>query len=375
MRVIDGPYRLEHPERLLSPSLVVFRDLVAANLAAMIAVAGSAGRLRPHVKTHKMPAVVKWCESLGITRHKCATIAEAEMVARAGGTDALIAYPLVGPNLDRLARLVAEYPATTFRVTVDNPDSARALGEAMAGATRPLPVLLDLDVGMGRTGIAPGPEAEALYELVDTQPDLLPDGLHAYDGHLQITDPAERRAVAEVGQKVVLALRDRLVAKGLPVPRLVLAGTPTFPVHATLDEPGVELSPGTGTLFDVNYATKFPDLPFVPAAAVLTRVVSRPRLGRVCLDVGHKAVAADSPAGSRLRLLGVPDAKFLTHSEEHLVVETELAAALPIGTPLLALPAHICPTCALYQSATVADAAGAVVAEWRIESRDRVIGV
>lgn len=375
MRVTDPPYRLEHPERLLSPSLVVFRDLVAQNLAAMIAVAGSADRLRPHVKTHKMPALVKWCESLGITKHKCATIAEAEMVARAGGTDALIAYPLVGPNLERLARLVAEYPATTFRVTVDAPEAAMALGAAMEGATRPLPVLLDLDVGMGRTGIAPGPEAEALYELVDSQADLLPDGLHIYDGHLSISDIEERRAAVAAGQQVVRDLQARLEAKGLPVTRLVLGGTPTFPIHACRSDPGVELSPGTGTLFDVNYATRFPDLPFVPAAAILTRVVSHPRPGRVCLDLGYKAIASDSPAGSRLRLLGVPDATYPVHSEEHLAVETAMADSLPIGTPLLALPAHICPTCALHQSATVVDASGAVVDEWRVESRDRVIGV
>jgi D-serine deaminase-like pyridoxal phosphate-dependent protein len=373
----DGPYRLDEAAaaRLLSPSLVVFRDLVAANLAAMVAVAGSAGRLRPHVKTHKMPALVRWCETLGIHRHKCATVAEAEMVARAGGTDVLIAYPLVGPNVARLARLVEAYPGTTFRATADDPDAARALGAAMAGASRPLPVLVDLDVGMGRTGIAPGPGAEALYALVDSLPDLVPDGLHAYDGHLQITDLGERRAAGEGGRRAVLELRDRLLAKGLPVPRLVLAGTPTFPVHAACAEPGVELSPGTGTLYDANYRAKFPDLPFVPAAALLTRVVSRPRAGRVCLDLGHKAVAADPPAGARLTLLGVPDAQFLTHSEEHLVVETALADSLPVGTPLLALPAHVCPTSALHQRATVVDGNGAVVDEWVVESRDRVIGV
>ena len=93
------------------------------------------------------------------------------------------------------------------------------------------------------------------------------------------------------------------------------------------------------------------------------------------MDLGYKAIASDSPAGSRLRLLGVPDAAYPVHSEEHLVVETALADSLSIGTPLLAIPAHICPTCALHQSATVVDAAGAVVAEWRVESRDRVIGV
>src|SRR5271163_4631337 len=117
-------YRLNDPSRFLSPSLVIDRALVRRNLEAMIALARGAERLRPHVKTHKMPAVVQMCEAMGIRKHKCATIAEAEMVAAAGGTDVLVAYPLVGPNIARFARLVRKYPATTFRALVDHPASA-----------------------------------------------------------------------------------------------------------------------------------------------------------------------------------------------------------------------------------------------------------
>src|SRR3954447_6247430 len=114
-------YRLNDPSRFLSPSLVIDRAIVRRNLEAMIALARGAERLRPHVKTHKMPAIVKMCETLGIRKHKCATIAEAEMVAAAGGTDVLLAYPLVGPNIARLARLIRAFPATTFRAQVDHP--------------------------------------------------------------------------------------------------------------------------------------------------------------------------------------------------------------------------------------------------------------
>src|SRR3954470_23846252 len=95
---MDPCFRLNDPSALLSPSLLIDRTLVRRNLETMIALARGAERLRPHVKTHKMPAVVRLCESLGIRKHKCATIAEAEMVAASGGTDVLLAYPLVGPN-------------------------------------------------------------------------------------------------------------------------------------------------------------------------------------------------------------------------------------------------------------------------------------
>src|SRR3954465_9222106 len=108
-------YPIDDPAALLSPSLVIFRDKVRRNLDTMLALAGSADRLRPHVKTHKMPALVRLTEEFGIRKHKCATIAEAEMLAQAGATDVLLAYPMLGPNVARLANLIERYPETTFR--------------------------------------------------------------------------------------------------------------------------------------------------------------------------------------------------------------------------------------------------------------------
>ena len=235
------------------------------------------------------------------------------------------------------------YRATTFRATVDHPDSARALSAAAQGLDRPVPVLVDLEIGMGRTGIDPGAAAAELYALVDRLPNLAADGLHAYDGHIHDSDLAARRHAAQSGLASTLALYDRLLKRGLPVPRLVVGGTPTFPIHAELDLPGVECSPGTTVLQDDSYLTRYPDLPFTPAALLLTRVVSHPGPGRLCLDLGYKAVAAD-PVGPRARLLELDDARPVVHSEEHLVVETARADSIPIGTPLLAIPTHICPT-------------------------------
>jgi D-threonine aldolase len=366
-------YPIHDPSALLSPSLVIFRDRVRRNLEAMLSVARSPERIRPHVKTHKMPALVRMTEAIGIRKHKCATIAEAEMVAQAGATDVLLAYPIVGPNIARMAKLVGRYPETTFRVLVDDPDATRALSEGMSATGKPLAVLVDLEVGMGRTGIEPGDAAAALYALADRLPNLVVDGLHAYDGHLQQREREERREAARMGQEQTLSLRDRLLASGLPVPRLVMGGTPTFPIHAELDVPGVECAPGTSTLFDAGYASKMPDLPFEPAAVLFTRVISRPRPGRLCLDLGHKAVAAD-PAGPRVTILDIPDATLGGQSEEHLVVDTPRFGDFPPGTPVLAIPTHICPTCALHRRAYVIEN-GALVDEWEVAARDRVIGV
>ncbi|SIO66046.1 D-serine deaminase, pyridoxal phosphate-dependent [Singulisphaera sp. GP187] len=369
---MDSRYRLNETSRLLSPSLLIFRTILEQNLEAMIALAGSADRLRPHVKTHKMAEIVRLVERKGIHKHKCATIAEAEMIARAGGTDVLLGYPVVGPNIDRLARLIRGFPETQFRVLVDHPDSARALSAGVEGIGKPLPVLIDLEVGMGRTGIDPGAGAEELATLIERLPNLVLDGLHAYDGHIQEADPDERKRIAAPGIEKTLRLQERLKQRGIEAPRLVLGGTPTFPVHAALDRPGVECSPGTSVLHDNGYATKFPDLPFVPAALLLTRVISHPRPGRLCLDLGHKAVAAD-PVGARLTLLNIPEATLGGQSEEHLVVETPQAGQFPPGTAVLAIPTHICPTCALHRRVYVIED-GALVDEWDVTARDRSIG-
>ncbi|QEH38257.1 D-threonine aldolase [Aquisphaera giovannonii] len=357
-----------------SPSLLIDRPLLERNIRTTIGLARDPSRVRPHAKTHKMIEVARLEAGLGITKHKCATIAEAEMLGRAGAEDVLIAYPLVGPNLARFARLVREYPGTTFRATVDAPESARALASAAKGLDRRVPTLVDLDVGMGRTGIAPGEMAEALYGLIASLPGLAPDGLHAYDGHVREADLDARRAVVRGVQEATFGLRDRLVRSGLPVPRIVFGGTPSFPLHAAIEEPGVECSPGTMVLHDHNYASRFPDLPFTPAAFLLTRVVSRPGAGRLCLDLGHKAVAADPPAGARCHLIDVPEPTFVGQSEEHLVVETPAAGRYPVGSCILAIPAHVCPTVALHRRAYVVED-GRIVDEWEVAARDRVIGI
>ncbi len=163
--------------------------------------------------------------------------------------------------------------------------------------------------------------------------------------------------------------RDQLLAEGLPVPRIVAGGTPTFPVHARHADR--ECSPGTCVLWDAGYATMFPDLDFLPAAAVLSRVISKPGRDRLCLDLGHKAVAAD-PAGPRVVWLDLPDATVIMHSEEHLtMMATPRAAEFHTGDVLYGIPWHICPTCALYAEVIVARN-GQAVGTWRVDARDRI---
>jgi len=350
-----------------SPSLLIYPDRAEENIRRMLAMVGGPTRLRPHMKTHKMPALIKMQLAAGITKFKCATIAEAEMTASCGAPDVLLGYQPVGPNAIRMLMLVQQYPQTKFAAVVDDEGAIRRLSEVFTESGATLSLLLDLDCGMHRSGIEPGPRALELYRLVDSSPGLQAAGLHVYDGHIKDTDPIARAAACEKAFGPIFAFRDQLQAAGLSVPVLVAGGTPTFPMHARRSD--VECSPGTCVLWDFSYADKLRDMDFLPAALVLTRVISKPGGHRLCLDLGHKAIAAENPH-PRVRLFGLEDAQFLTHSEEHLVIETPQAGQFSVGDALYGFPRHICPTVALHSEAVVIRG-GQAVERWKVAGRER----
>lgn len=364
-------YEVRNVGEVPSPALLVYPERIERNLAEMIRIAGSPSRLRPHIKTHKLPELVRRQVELGITKVKCATIAEAEMAALSGADDVLLACQPVGPNTDRLVELAVRHPGTRISAVLDNAASATALSNAAVRASIRVGAWMDLDVGQHRTGLAPDASAETLYRLLATIPGLELRGLHAYDGHLHDPDPAVRKASCDAAFAPVAALRTRLESAGLPVPSVVAGGTPTFPMHALRD--GVELSPGTCVLWDAGYARKLPDLVFEPAAVLLTRVVSKPTPQRVCLDLGHKAVASEMPQ-PRVVFLNLPGATPVAHNEEHLVVEGIDADALSVSDCVYAVPWHVCPTVALHQEVWVVQD-GIASARWTVTARARRIEI
>jgi D-threonine aldolase len=362
-----SPNGVENEESVPSPALLVHRDRLEGNLDRMLALVGDPARLRPHIKTHKTPQIVAMQVERGITKCKAATIAEAEMAAEAGATDILLATQPVGPNVARLLALIEAFPQVRFHTLVDDLGAARRLGGAAAAGGLTVDVLLDLDVGQHRTGVAPGEAAVALGRAVASTAGLAFAGLHAYDGHLALPDVRERTRAVEALYRELDALREALARERIEVPLIVAGGTPTFPMHARRE--GVECSPGTSVLWDAGYAATLPDLDFLPAATLLTRVISRPTAGRLCLDLGHKAVASEMPH-PRVVFPELPDARAVVHSEEHLVIESARAGELPVGSILHGIPWHVCPTVALHQSLYVV-ANGRVVEEWPVLARQR----
>jgi D-serine deaminase-like pyridoxal phosphate-dependent protein len=293
------------------------------------------------------------------------------MAAAAGAKDVLIAVPLVGPNMGRLLQLMRGHPQAAFATIADDAEAIATLGRAATEAGATVDVLLDLDVGMHRTGIAPGPEAAALYRRLASTAGLRAGGLHAYDGHIRHRDLAERTAAVEAAFAPVEFLAAELRRAGLPLPRIVCGGTPTYPIHAR--RAGVECSPGTCVLWDAGYAGALPEQEFLHAAVLLTRVISRPAANRLCLDLGHKAVASEMPQ-PRAIFPALPDAKAIGHSEEHLLLETSRAAEFPVGTALYAIPWHVCPTVALHDRVLVVRG-GRVAEEWPVVARARRLRV
>ena len=364
-------YQFKGSEEVPSPALVIYRERVAKNIEHMISIAGGPSRLRPHVKTYKLAEIVKMQMESGIRKFKCSTVAEAEMVAGCGAEDVLLAYQPVGPNVERMARLAASFPAVRFGVLVDNKDSVRSIADACVATGVSLGLFIDLDVGMHRSGIPPGSGALELAEMIRELPSVAMGGLHVYDGHLSVALVERRRRECRQAMKPVLRFLSEMSDKGLEVPRVVAGGTPTFPIHA--EDSDFECSPGTCLLWDFGYGDAFLDLPFCHAAGLLTRVVSLPTKGRICLDLGHKAVAAEKPA-PHVRFPELPDAREVLQNEEHLVLETERAGELRIGDLLFGIPVHICPTCALYSEAIVVEE-GRVVDRWRVVARERRLTV
>jgi D-serine deaminase-like pyridoxal phosphate-dependent protein len=364
-------YSVSNVAELDSPALLVYTDRVRENVQRMVRYAGGAERLRPHVKTHKMPQVVRLQLEAGIRKFKCATLAEAEMVADCGAPDVLLAYQMLGPKVERLALLVARYPETRFSTIADDDGAIRALAAGFARAGLEIEVLLDIDNGMHRTGVAPGPQAVELYHMLAHLPGLKPGGLHVYDGQHRERDLAARAAACEAAFVPVDQFRRQLEQAGLPVPRVVAGGTPTFPVHARHEDR--ECSPGTCVFWDASYGGKFPDLEFLHAAVLLTRVVSKPAGNRLCLDLGYKAVSPDNP-DPRVVLLDLPEVKTVVHNEEHLCLETPEAGRYAVGDVLYGIPFHVCPTCALHREAVVIEN-GRAVAGWPVLARDRQLTI
>jgi D-serine deaminase-like pyridoxal phosphate-dependent protein len=362
-------YMIDNVNEIYSPALLIYPDRIEHNIQRMIEIAGSVNQLRPHVKTHKMSEIIKLQMKHGIYKFKCATISETEMVARCGAKDILLAIQPVGPNLIRFFQLKQEFPDTKISCITDSEEVIIQLSDMARRTGVEAHVWLDINNGMNRSGVTPGENAVRLYKMIISLPMLIAEGLHVYDGHIFEKDFSLQQKICNDSFAPVQSFIDELKNAGIASFKIVAGGTKTFLIHSL--RKGVESSPGGLLLWDYEYTSSFPDMGFLNAAVLLTRVISKPAKDLICLDIGHKSFASEMPQ-PRIKILGLENYAIVIHNEEHMVIRTTEADNLKIGDPLYGIPYHIGATVDRYDFVSVVNE-HKVTGQWNVEARKRKI--
>jgi D-serine deaminase-like pyridoxal phosphate-dependent protein len=362
-------YPLLDPDAIATPAMLVYRDALQHNIDELCALVGG-DNLVVHVKTHKSAEVTRLQLAAGISGVKAATLTELAMALDAGAERAVLAYPLLQPSkIDRFVALSAAFPNAAVYAVVSRPLHLERLSAGARRGGRRVRALLDVDVGMSRTGIGLALGASDLYGALAADAWVEAGGLHAYDGHEHERDPERRAQLAHGHIAEVQRFRDHAERQGWPLDLIVAGGTFSFRYYAVSE--GMLGSPGTTAYWDARSSDLLPDLPFRWAAFVLTQVIDLyPEQNRFTTDLGSKAIAADPPLAQRALLPALPEATMVGQSEEHGVFESP--GALPeLGSYLLAVPGHVCPTIIRYPHSLWIDRNGRVSGINEHTARDR----
>lgn len=356
-----------------TPALLIDLDAFEANLHTMAAKVAAAGvKLRPHAKTHKSAVIAHLQMARGAVGNCVQKVGEAEALAWGGVANILVSNEIVG--VSKLARFAALSSLAQMAICVDDPAQVAALEAAGRDAGRRLTVLVEIDVGGRRCGVAPGSEAVALAQAIAASPHLRFGGLQAYNGRAQHFRSLDERRTA-IGETADNTRRtvDMLRQQGLACEIVGGAGTGTFELEA---QSGVftELQAGSYVFMDADYgrnldAAGAPVSTFQNALFVLATVMSAPRPGIAVVDAGHKAVAVDS--GLPL-VWQRPDIRATSLSDEHGKLEFGPETTAPkLGEKLRLVPGHCDPTVDRYDW-YVGIRKGRVECLWPIAARGAV---
>lgn len=350
-----------------TPALLVDLDVMEANIATVAAACREHGiGWRPHTKAHKTPEIARMQLAAGAIGITCAKLGEAEVMAAAGIRDILIANQIVGPI--KIGRLMALPASADVIVAVDGVANIRDLDAAAKAAGRRLRVVIEVDIGMGRAGVAAGPATVALAREIAACEGLAFAGFMAWEAQtMTIAEPAakERAVVAAIARLVETAGDCRRI--GLEVPIVSCGGTGTFPCCTR--QPGItEVQVGGAIFSDIRYREGcHVDLPF--ALTVLTTVTSRPTPTRIVVDAGRKAMSFDTAVPQPI---GLPAHEPARGSAEHCTVELALASAMPaVGDRLEFVVGYSDTTIHLHEE-ILGLRRGRVERVWRVAGRGRL---
>lgn len=362
-----------------TPSVLVDLDVLERNIAELADLARGAGvALRPHIKTHKTPEIARMQLAAGAIGVTCAKIGEAEALADAGLADFFIAAPIVTAIKARRLRELARRPGLEVSVVADSPAGVAALSAAFAGEPHLLDVVIKVNTGLNRVGVAPGGETVALAREIAAAPGLRFAGVCAHEGYSYgESDTAKRDALTRAGVETLVATARELTAAGLRPERVSVGSTPG--ARASLTVPGVtEVRPGNYTFYDAMQV----GLNVVPlercALRVLATVISHAARDRAVLDAGSKTFTSDkgvhgmAGATNYGIVVGRDEVALHALSEEHGWLRLDPSGPdVAIGDQLQVVPIHSCPVANLAEELVVVRG-DEVVDRWRVAAAGRV---
>jgi D-serine deaminase-like pyridoxal phosphate-dependent protein len=323
-------------EEIDTPALLLDLDCMEGNIARMAAAfRGLTAKLRPHAKTHKSPIIAHKQLAAGAIGITCAKLGEAEVMVEGGIRDILLANQIVGPR--KISRLVSLAQHAELIVAVDDAQNVQDLAQAAHAAEVSLRVLVEVDIGMHRCGVAPGEPVLSLARQVEKAPGLKFAGLMGYEGHLVFVPSLEERVHrVHTDLQILTDTVSFLESRGLPVDIISAGGTGTAMITGRLPRI-TEIQAGSYVFMDGRYKT-IEGVDFDCALTLLTTVVSRPRPDRVIIDAGMKTLTHE---------FGLPrfkqrdDLELLGLSEEHGTVKLhDPAVVLKPGDKLELVPSH-----------------------------------
>ncbi|PYH43097.1 DSD1 family PLP-dependent enzyme [Aspergillus saccharolyticus JOP 1030-1] len=352
-----------------TPSMIVDLDLMESNIHKLFSTLLPTGRhIRPHLKTTKCAALARKLVAAGATGCCVAKVSEAEAITAAGFDDILITCEIIGaPKVQRLVALVQKHPK--IRIVVDSVVGATAIDEALgkAGVATPLAVLVDLDVGLHRTGVADAPAAVELARHIAGCKHLKLIGVQGYEGHVQhVHGFEERRRECLASMAILTGTAEVLRKEGFQIDVVTTGGTGTAEFCASV--PGVtELQPGSFIFMDTDYRNAVGGF-YANSLTILSTVISRQGKRQVTIDAGLKSLTTDSGL-AECKNVGYVHANL---GDEHGALTWEVGAPdLQIGDRVEMIPSHIDPTINLHD-VYYAHRKGVIEEIWRVDSRGKV---
>lgn len=340
-----------------TPSLIVDRDILLANLTAMQAKANKFGvKLRPHTKTHKMPEIAKLQIEYGASGITVAKVGEAEVMAAHGIKDIFIANEIVGVSkLERIRTLARDIH---IRLGVDSTYQLDELDQVFAGAVRPIEVIVEVEAGEVRSGVIDEQQLLTLAKHSLTKKNVVIKGVFSHDGQSYRAESAEHAVqICQQAQERTLHMAEVLRQAGCEVDTVSIGSTPSLMQDVQILAGITEIRPGTYPFMDVGQGSAIQDYSKC-AATILATVISKPTEERVVIDVGAKGLTAQSRVGGICATHGMGLIKNSDNTrlagvfDEHGVInDCNFNAQVQIGQKVEVIPNHICPAVNLYDTA------------------------